>query len=49
MDEQPNPSDAQKPERARRERLEPWRPAFDKILFAIRRVQRLEDPPAGRR
>ncbi|HZP73576.1 MAG TPA: hypothetical protein VFA97_09390 [Gaiellaceae bacterium] len=28
----------------KRERLEPWRPAFDKILFAIRRVQKLEDP-----
>ena len=27
----------------KRERLEPWRPAFDKILFAIRKVQRLED------
>lgn len=29
----------------KRERLEPWRPAFAKILFAIRKVQRLEDDP----
>lgn len=27
----------------KRKRLEPWRPAFDKILFAIRRVQKLEE------
>lgn len=32
------------PPRQRRERLEPWRPAFAKILFAIRAVQKLEDP-----
>ena len=28
---------------ARGGRLEPWRPAFAKILLAIRKVQKLED------
>ncbi len=35
---EPGPEESEK-----RERLEPWRPAFEKILFAIRRVQKLED------